>query len=111
MALTESCRGAVKLNVSSPWDNRSLDLMHLCPQCESPRLGLLDAQSIDPGRKLWMMEAHCPDCNDLIAGEVNTEQLGALADAVEDAFAAMLGVLQKLDGEAEKNWSSSDELS
>lgn len=63
--------------------------MHRCPACASPRLSLVDAQSLD-GQRCWILEAYCPDCRQTFGGEVTLAQLGALADAVEEAYAEML---------------------
>ena len=75
--------------------------MGLCPSCRGPRLALIDAQSVDPKKHLWMLEAFCPDCQKTISGEVSTFQLGALADAVENSFAEMMQASQgKLGSES-----------
>lgn len=91
--------------MSSPWRDVSMQEMHLCPQCRGPRISLLDAQSFKPEFHLWIMEAYCPDCQQVIAGEVSVYQLSALADAVEDSFASMLEAANRLrrDGFVE-NW-------
>lgn len=73
--------------------------MHLCPSCLSPRLSLVDAQSLKPEQHLWMMEAYCPDCEATLAGEVSIYQLSALADAVEEAFAGMLDTARRLENQ------------
>lgn len=101
--MAANCCRALSSVMDSPWLTISPEKMHLCPQCSSPRISLTDAQSLDPRLRLWVIEAWCPDCQQLMAGQADTFQLEALADAVEESFAAMLATAKRLEQDQD-NW-------
>jgi hypothetical protein len=75
------------------FDHCPADQIDVCPVCAAPRLRML---ACDRAGEKYAVAVVCPDCEWSYCGLFSLAQVGALADAMQEATDAMLADLRRL---------------
>ena len=80
--------------VSFCTDDRALDGLHICPECESQLVQPLDWHEAPQG--FWELTLHCPNCDWLDEGVFDQDQVDALEERLDKGLTDMLSDLRRL---------------